>query len=214
MGNHCLWFFWILKVNSTRFAILANVLYIIMFCLNFIYSLILILIKLFHSGFAASNISEVYDAKIFAVTTILSSYLIYNSVKVCSCSLYLFVFWLLRLALSTYQIIDQGDLDYLDLLARRTRVSQTNMHLNYQKSTWMCVYLLLIALCSEVSNNKVKMVEWFQPWPLTVPSPHLGTVLKMIYQFFFPKHLYIYRLFRISFRLQMTRRPLKNGYIG
>lgn len=34
-------------------------------------------------GFAASNISEVYDAKIFAVATILSSYLIYNSVKVC-----------------------------------------------------------------------------------------------------------------------------------
>ena len=33
-------------------------------------------------GFAASNISEVYDAKIFAVATILSSYLIYNSVKV------------------------------------------------------------------------------------------------------------------------------------
>lgn len=33
-------------------------------------------------GFAASNISESYDAKIFAVTTLLSSYLLYNSVKV------------------------------------------------------------------------------------------------------------------------------------
>ena len=34
-------------------------------------------------GFAANNISESYDAKIFAVSTLLSSYLIYNSVKVC-----------------------------------------------------------------------------------------------------------------------------------
>lgn len=33
-------------------------------------------------GFAASNISETYDAKIFSVATLLSSYLIYNSVKV------------------------------------------------------------------------------------------------------------------------------------
>ena len=37
-------------------------------------------------GFAASNISETYDAKIFSVATLLSSYLIYNSVKV-SCRL-------------------------------------------------------------------------------------------------------------------------------
>ena len=34
------------------------------------------------SGFAASNISESYDAKIFSVAVLLSSYLIYNSVKV------------------------------------------------------------------------------------------------------------------------------------
>lgn len=33
-------------------------------------------------GFAANNISETYDAKIFSVATLLSSYLIYNSVKV------------------------------------------------------------------------------------------------------------------------------------
>jgi hypothetical protein len=51
-------------------------------------------------GFAASNISESYDAKIFAVATLLSSHLIYNSVK----------------------IIDQGDIDYLELLARGTRL--------------------------------------------------------------------------------------------
>ena len=38
------------------------------------------------SGFAANNISESYDAKIFAVSTLLSSYLIYNSVKVCDAS--------------------------------------------------------------------------------------------------------------------------------
>ena len=33
-------------------------------------------------GFAANNISETYDAKIFSVATLLSSYLLYNSVKV------------------------------------------------------------------------------------------------------------------------------------
>ena len=38
---------------------------------------------MFLLGFAANNISESYDAKIFAVSTLLSSYLIYNSVKVC-----------------------------------------------------------------------------------------------------------------------------------
>uniref|UniRef100_A0A1X7U5G1 GB1/RHD3-type G domain-containing protein n=1 Tax=Amphimedon queenslandica TaxID=400682 RepID=A0A1X7U5G1_AMPQE len=63
-------------------------------------------------GFAASNISEVYDAKIFAVATILSSYLIYNSVK----------------------IIDQGDIDYLDLLARRTRLFALRSQIT--KSKW------------------------------------------------------------------------------
>lgn len=51
-------------------------------------------------GFAANNISENYDAKIFAVATLLSSKLIYNSVK----------------------IIDQSDIDYLELLARRTQL--------------------------------------------------------------------------------------------
>ncbi|XP_071481321.1 guanylate-binding protein 5-like, partial [Diadema antillarum] len=50
-------------------------------------------------GFAANNVSETYDAKVFAVSALLSSYLIYNSVK----------------------IIDQADLDYLELLSRRTQ---------------------------------------------------------------------------------------------
>ena len=35
------------------------------------------------AGFAASNVSEMYDAKIFSIATLLSSYLLYNSVKVC-----------------------------------------------------------------------------------------------------------------------------------
>ncbi|CAM1313018.1 Gbp5 (predicted), partial [Pycnogonum litorale] len=51
-------------------------------------------------GFAANNVSENYDAKIFSVTTLMSSYLIYNSVK----------------------IIDQADIDYLELLSRRTQL--------------------------------------------------------------------------------------------
>ncbi|XP_071948845.1 guanylate-binding protein 6-like [Antedon mediterranea] len=58
------------------------------------------LIFLDTEGFAANNVSESYDAKIFAVATLLSSYLIYNSVK----------------------IIDQADMDYLELLARRTQL--------------------------------------------------------------------------------------------
>ena len=41
-----------------------------------------ILMLLFNVGFAANNISETYDAKIFSVATLLSSYLLYNSVKV------------------------------------------------------------------------------------------------------------------------------------
>ena len=36
------------------------------------------------TGFSANNISEAYDAKIFSVATLLSSYLLYNSVKVSS----------------------------------------------------------------------------------------------------------------------------------
>ena len=51
-------------------------------------------------GFAATNVSENYDAKIFAVATLLSAQLLYNSVK----------------------IIDQSDIDYLELLARRTQL--------------------------------------------------------------------------------------------
>jgi hypothetical protein len=63
-------------------------------------------------GFAASNISETYDAKIFSVATLLSSYLIYNSVK----------------------IIDQGDIDYLELLARRTQLFALRSQMT--KSKW------------------------------------------------------------------------------
>jgi hypothetical protein len=32
-------------------------------------------------GFFGSNVSEVYDAKIFSVTALLSSYMIYNTVR-------------------------------------------------------------------------------------------------------------------------------------
>lgn len=51
------------------------------------------------------NVSENYDAKIFAVATLMSSFLIYNSVK----------------------IIDQADIDYLELLARRTQVENISV---------------------------------------------------------------------------------------
>ncbi|XP_072015443.1 guanylate-binding protein 3-like [Amphiura filiformis] len=62
-------------------------------------------------GFAGSNVSESYDAKIFAVSALLSSYLIYNSVK----------------------IIDQADLDYLELLARRTQLFALRSQLSRAK---------------------------------------------------------------------------------
>ncbi|XP_072177130.1 uncharacterized protein [Diadema setosum] len=62
-------------------------------------------------GFAANNVSETYDAKVFAVSALLSSYLIYNSVK----------------------IIDQADLDYLELLSRRTQLFALRSQLSRAK---------------------------------------------------------------------------------
>lgn len=64
-------------------------------------------------GFAASNITENYDAKVFAVSTLMSSHLIYNSVK----------------------IIDQSDIDYLELLARRTQLFALRSQLSKLKWT-------------------------------------------------------------------------------
>ncbi|KAM7304888.1 hypothetical protein ISCGN_014788 [Ixodes scapularis] len=65
----------------------------------------------FVAGFAANNVSENYDAKIFAVATLISSHLIYNSVK----------------------IIDQADIDYLELLARRTQLFALRSQLSRAK---------------------------------------------------------------------------------
>ncbi|XP_054157665.1 guanylate-binding protein 1-like [Oppia nitens] len=64
-------------------------------------------------GFAANNVSENYDAKIFAVSTLLSSFLLYNSVK----------------------IIDQSDIDYLELLARRTQLFALRSQMSRKKWT-------------------------------------------------------------------------------
>lgn len=63
-------------------------------------------------GFAANNVTENYDAKVFAVSTLISSHLLYNSVK----------------------IIDQSDIDYLELLARRTQLFALRSQLS--KSKW------------------------------------------------------------------------------
>ena len=65
-------------------------------------------------GFAANNVSENYDAKIFAVATLLSSHLLYNSVK----------------------IIDQADIDYLELLARRTQLFALRSQMSRAKWTY------------------------------------------------------------------------------
>jgi len=56
-------------------------------------------------GFFANNVDETYDAKVFALTTLLSSHVIYNSIK----------------------IIDQAAVDYLELLSRRTQLFQFKM---------------------------------------------------------------------------------------
>eukprot|EP01119_Soliformovum_irregulare_P017299 TRINITY_DN5116_c0_g1_i2.p1 TRINITY_DN5116_c0_g1~~TRINITY_DN5116_c0_g1_i2.p1 ORF type:complete len:581 (+),score=179.74 TRINITY_DN5116_c0_g1_i2:223-1743(+) len=53
-------------------------------------------------GFFGSDVAEAYDAKIFALTTLLSSHLVYSSIK----------------------LIDQSAVDYLELLARRTQLFQ------------------------------------------------------------------------------------------
>lgn len=63
-------------------------------------------------GFAANNVTENYDAKVFAVSTLLSSHLLYNSVK----------------------IIDQLEIEYLELLARRTQLFALRSQLS--KSKW------------------------------------------------------------------------------
>lgn len=64
-------------------------------------------------GFAANNVSENYDAKVFAVATMLSSHLLYNSVK----------------------IVDQSDIDYLELLARRTQLFALRSQMS--RSKWL-----------------------------------------------------------------------------
>ena len=78
------------KLISPQFILICNAFG------RFVYSHLPFIILLFHfffwdlvsvyffitTGFAATNVSESYDAKVFAVATLLSSYLIYNSVKV------------------------------------------------------------------------------------------------------------------------------------
>eukprot|EP01116_Phalansterium_solitarium_P017223 TRINITY_DN4181_c0_g1_i1.p2 TRINITY_DN4181_c0_g1~~TRINITY_DN4181_c0_g1_i1.p2 ORF type:complete len:835 (+),score=350.23 TRINITY_DN4181_c0_g1_i1:178-2682(+) len=53
-------------------------------------------------GFFGSDASEAYDAKVFAVAALLSSHLVFNSIK----------------------LVDQQTVDYLELLARRTQLFQ------------------------------------------------------------------------------------------
>ena len=64
-------------------------------------------------GFAANNVSENYDAKVFAVATLLSSHLLFNSVK----------------------IINQADIDYLEVLARKTQLFALRSQMS--KSMWI-----------------------------------------------------------------------------
>ncbi|XP_037523747.1 guanylate-binding protein 1 isoform X1 [Rhipicephalus sanguineus] len=79
------------------------------------------LIFLDTEGFAATNVSENYDAKIFAIATLISSHLIYNSVK----------------------IIDQSEIDYLELLSRRTQLFALRSQLSQAKWKGELVHDLL-----------------------------------------------------------------------
>jgi len=62
-------------------------------------------------GFAGNDVSESYDARIFTATTMLSSYLLYNSIK----------------------LIDQSAVEYLEILARRTQLFQLHNALHVQQ---------------------------------------------------------------------------------
>lgn len=53
-------------------------------------------------GFYGQDVSESYDAKVFTASTLLSSYLLYNSIK----------------------LIDQSAVEYVEILARRTQLFQ------------------------------------------------------------------------------------------
>ena len=64
-------------------------------------------------GFAANNVSENYDSKVFAVATLLSSHLLFNSVK----------------------IINQADIDYLEVLARQTQLFALRSQMS--ESKWL-----------------------------------------------------------------------------
>ncbi|XP_076316463.1 uncharacterized protein LOC143228907 isoform X3 [Tachypleus tridentatus] len=92
-------------------------------------------------GFAANNISENYDAKIFAVATLISSHLIYNSVK----------------------IVDQSDIDYLELLARRTQVVQDFVQTTAEKETskeWL--HRLMDTHSRENENYEISLLDIFK----------------------------------------------------
>ncbi|XP_049850456.1 guanylate-binding protein 1-like [Schistocerca gregaria] len=65
------------------------------------------LLLLDSEGLYASQVNEIYDAKIFAISTLLSSYIIYNSVK----------------------FVDQASIDALRLLVKRSHLFELRMEL-------------------------------------------------------------------------------------
>jgi Guanylate-binding protein, N-terminal domain len=79
-------------------------------------------------GFYARDVSEEYDAKIFSVATLLSSVLVYNSVKT----------------------IDQAAIEYLELLARRTQLFRlkTELHFSDQPASALLNFPALLYVLS------------------------------------------------------------------
>jgi len=60
-------------------------------------------------GLFASNVSEIYDAKIFSICSLISSYMIYNTVR----------------------IIDESSIDYIELLSRRAQLFSYKTQMEY-----------------------------------------------------------------------------------
>lgn len=72
-------------------------------------------------GFFSKEAPEIYDAKLFAVTTLLSSVLLYNDIKT----------------------IDQARVDYLELLASRTQFFALKSHsdtLQFPEFVWYALH--------------------------------------------------------------------------
>ena len=84
-------------------------------------------------GFSVSNVTESYDARVFAATTLLSSQLLYSS----------------------FGILHAGELEYMDLLLHNTQLFavKTAMKQEEEEALGECVYIYIcVCVCVCVWN--------------------------------------------------------------